>query len=62
MPLGASRFAFSGGVESYDPNLAFLVTRFFGAKIGIVEDDPGNKASWVIALAFEQEALLLTDI
>jgi hypothetical protein len=62
MPLGAARFSFSGGTKPFDPNLGFLVTRYFGAMIGIEEGDPNNKAHWVMVLAFEQEPFLLTDI
>ena len=62
MPLGATRFAFSRSDEPYDENLAFLVTRFFGANIGIATDNPDNRCHWVIVQEFEQQQLLLTQL
>ena len=62
MLLCAAMFSFSGDTTSVSPNLGFLVTRYFGAMIGIEEGDPNNKAHWVMVLAFEQEPFLLTDI
>lgn len=62
MPIGAARFSFSGSSEPYDENLALLVTRFFGANIGIVTDNPDNRCHWVIVREFEQDQLLLTQL
>ena len=62
MPLGAARFSFSGASEPYDENLALLVTRFFGANIGIATDNPDNRCHWVIVREFEQQQLLLTQL
>ena len=62
MPIGAARFSFSGSSEPYDENLALLVTRFFGANIGIATDNPDNRCHWVIVREFEQNQLLLTQL